>query len=230
MKIFALNLCLHFTWKHALSSSDIPLISYQDLMNDLFRGNLPDDRIFYVKGLGGEDFLKELIELQKNEVWRNQEIVITFVFAQESACETFIQDFRDKFSNVDTAGGLVENEKGEYLMIYHRKRWSLPKGHVEWREDPEQAALREVKEETGISELELVEQMDNTYHTFKKGRKWIFKTTKWYKMRSHSSEELIPQEEEHISEIRWINPTNWAEVEPEAFPQIKHVMKKAFGM
>ena len=228
MKIFALNLCLHFTWKHALSSSSTPLISYQELMNELFKGSLSSDNTFHVEAHGNEDFLAEIIDLQKNEVWRDMELEIQFVFASESACQAFIQDFRDYFSNVDTAGGLVENEKGEILVICHRNRWSLPKGHIEWLEEPEKAALREVKEETGLNKLEIVEQMASTYHTFRKRRKWIFKTTKWFKMRSSSQEELIPQEEEHISDIRWVDKESWSELASEAYPQIKHVLKNAF--
>lgn len=228
MKIFALNLCLNFTWKHALSSSAIPLLSYQELMNELFKGSFSDKGIFYVEAQRNEEFFKEIIDLQKNEVWRDLELEIYLVFSSESACTSFIQDFRDYFSNVDTAGGLVENEKGEVLVINHRKRWSLPKGHVEWLEDPEQAAVREVQEETGLSQVEVLEQMEPTYHTFRKRRKWILKTTKWYKMRASSQEKLVPQEEEHISDIRWVNKESWGEIESGAYPQIKHVLRKAF--
>ena len=228
MKIFALNLCLHLTWKNALEDSPSNLITYVDLMNDLFKGDVPKSRIFHVLAERDEDTLKNILELQKNEVWRNLELTIRLVFPGEAACEGFVQDFRDYFSNVDTAGGLVENEKGEYLMIYHRKRWSLPKGQVEWLEDPKEAAIREVKEETGLKEVELFEKMEKTYHTFKKGKKWIFKTTNWYKMRASSSEKLVPQREEHITDIRWVDSDTWPEIEPHTFPQIKHVLSEAF--
>ena len=228
MKIFALNLCLQLTWKTALEDPSFVLISYVDLMNDLFKGNIPKSRIFYVEAARDESTLNNVFELQKNEVWRNMDMNIQFVFPSEAICEGFIQDFRDKFSNVDTAGGLVENERGEYLMIFHRKRWSLPKGQVEWLEDPQEAAIREVKEETGLKEVELLEKMEKTYHTFRKGKKWIFKTTNWYKMRAESSEKLVPQTEEHITDIRWVNADNWPEIEPETFPQIKDVLNGAF--
>jgi len=55
-----------------------------------------------------------------------------------------------------SAGGLVVDKSGELGLLIGRidKRgrmlWSLPKGHIESGESPEEAALREVREETGI--------------------------------------------------------------------------------
>jgi 8-oxo-dGTP pyrophosphatase MutT (NUDIX family) len=58
-----------------------------------------------------------------------------------------------------SAGGLVVDDPHAPtvgLLIAHRLRsgalvWSLPKGHIEQGETPEQAAVREVREETGIT-------------------------------------------------------------------------------
>jgi len=51
-----------------------------------------------------------------------------------------------------SAGGIVARE-GELLLIATAggKRWQLPKGHLEPGESSEQAAIREVREETGVS-------------------------------------------------------------------------------
>lgn len=54
-----------------------------------------------------------------------------------------------------SAGGLVFNEKGEVAVIARHSRsghleWCLPKGHIEKGETPEETAVREVHEETGI--------------------------------------------------------------------------------
>lgn len=42
-------------------------------------------------------------------------------------------------------------EKLQFLLMKHRDRWDLPKGHLDEGETKAQAALRELKEETGIS-------------------------------------------------------------------------------
>jgi periplasmic divalent cation tolerance protein len=52
-----------------------------------------------------------------------------------------------------SAGGVIYRKNGDDLevaLIHTRNRWGLPKGHVEERERVEQAALREVREETGL--------------------------------------------------------------------------------
>jgi HD-GYP domain-containing protein (c-di-GMP phosphodiesterase class II)/8-oxo-dGTP pyrophosphatase MutT (NUDIX family) len=52
---------------------------------------------------------------------------------------------------VEGAGGVVFSKSGEVLLIQDRSgRWTFPKGHIEAGESPEQAALREIQEETGV--------------------------------------------------------------------------------
>ncbi len=59
------------------------------------------------------------------------------------------------FKPVTAAGGLVENEKGEVLLIFRRGKWDLPKGKLDPGETIEQCAVREVEEETGLKNIEL---------------------------------------------------------------------------
>ena len=59
------------------------------------------------------------------------------------------------YSSEYSAGGVVcrKNGEGTDIALIYRTRhddWSLPKGHIEEGESREQAALREIKEETGI--------------------------------------------------------------------------------
>ena len=54
---------------------------------------------------------------------------------------------------IDAAGLLLltESEPIQFLLMKHKNRWDLPKGHVESGEDLLSAAVRETQEETGIS-------------------------------------------------------------------------------
>jgi ADP-ribose pyrophosphatase YjhB (NUDIX family) len=59
-----------------------------------------------------------------------------------------------------SAGGVVLNGDGEVLVVSQRgKSWSLPKGHIDRGEDALTAAKREIYEESGIRDLELVREL-----------------------------------------------------------------------
>ena len=49
--------------------------------------------------------------------------------------------FRQEFAAVEAAGGVVVNDRGEYLMIHRNGRWDLPKGHVEPGESTAECAV-----------------------------------------------------------------------------------------
>ena len=90
------------------------------------------------------------------------------------------EDFSHMFKVVEAAGGVVENKNKEILFIYRIGKWDLPKGKIEKDESLENAAIREIEEETGLSELILEEFLNNTFHIYKErnGEK-ILKTTYW---------------------------------------------------
>ena len=50
--------------------------------------------------------------------------------------------FWKHFTIIKAAGGLVKNEKGEYLFIFRRGSWDLPKGKLDKGETIEQCAVR----------------------------------------------------------------------------------------
>jgi ADP-ribose pyrophosphatase YjhB (NUDIX family) len=59
--------------------------------------------------------------------------------------------------HTESAGGVVLNVEGCVLLVsQYGTSWSLPKGHLEEGETPLAAALREIREETGVTRLELV--------------------------------------------------------------------------
>ncbi|MFZ2556165.1 MAG: NUDIX domain-containing protein [Minisyncoccia bacterium] len=62
--------------------------------------------------------------------------------------------------HTESAGGVVLNTKDEVAVVsQHGDSWSLPKGHIDPGEDALQAAQREVREETGLTDIVLVRDL-----------------------------------------------------------------------
>ena len=75
--------------------------------------------------------------------------------------------------NLITAGGLVINNNSKVLLIYRKNKWDLPKGKLDEGENLEEAAIREVVEETGldITKLSINEPLLSTgYKSFVNGK------------------------------------------------------------
>ncbi len=116
--------------------------------------------------------------------------------------------FQKHFDVIEAAGGIVENDKHEYLFIYRNGKWDLPKGKMEEGEVPEETAIREVMEECGIQHISIDKFLFDTYHLFTENRKKRLKITHWFKMSEGEKSALIPQEEEGIEKVSWIDLNN----------------------
>jgi len=69
----------------------------------------------------------------------------------------------------NSAGGVVISPEGRILVVNQKgDSWSLPKGHIEPYEARLQAAKREIYEESGINDLELVREL-GTYKRYRIG-------------------------------------------------------------
>ena len=82
--------------------------------------------------------------------------------------------------------------------------WDLPKGCVEKGETIKSAAIREVKEECGIIDLNLIKPLTTTYHIYFQ-KELILKETFWFIMTSEDDGKLIPQIEEGITKVAFKN-------------------------
>ncbi len=116
------------------------------------------------------------------------------------------EEFKACFRNIEAGGGVIFNERGQFLVIYRNGIWDLPKGKLEKGEDFQMAALREVQEETGLHGIQLVHPLMSTYHTYMLKKKMVLKKTKWFEMLYRGSEAPILQTEEGISDYRWATP------------------------
>lgn len=119
--------------------------------------------------------------------------------------EKLFQLFADQFTWIDAAGGLVEREHQKYLFIKRFGIWDLPKGKVEPNETVEQAALREVNEETGVDQLIIKSTLPDTFHVYPTKSKMVLKCTHWFHMTTQSDVEPVPQINEQITEVHWLN-------------------------
>jgi 8-oxo-dGTP diphosphatase len=102
--------------------------------------------------------------------------------------------------SVRAAGGIVRCD-GEVLLIHRPKYddWSFPKGKLDEGEDWEEAALREVEEETGLR-CSLGQEVASTSYTDSHGRP---KVVRYWLMRPESGE-FEPTDE--VDEIAWLSP------------------------
>jgi ADP-ribose pyrophosphatase YjhB (NUDIX family) len=135
------------------------------------------------------------------------------------------EDFFSLFTTVVAAGGFVRNEKREILFIFRRGHWDLPKGKLNKKnggmEKMQDAAIREVKEETGIEKVDIVGKKAKTYHIFFEKRVRFLKKTYWYEMRAPRDQLLIPQAEEDITDVQWIAPDGLDKVYELLYPSLK---------
>ncbi len=113
------------------------------------------------------------------------------------------EKFCSHYDIVEAAGGVVENELQQVLLIHRKGCWDLPKGRIEEGESEAQAARREVMEECGIKQVETGPKLLTTYHTFYMPQKNVLKVSHWFAMKCSSEEKIVPQTEEDITEIKW---------------------------
>lgn len=139
--------------------------------------------------------------------------------------EALKESFLKKFVVIQTGGGLIKNEKGEYLLIYRRNKWDLPKGKLDPGETIEECALREINEETGLVNLTIEKHLINTYHTYDENGKHILKENCWYLVNASGEQHPQPQTEEDITEVRWVKPGEFENYKNNSMPSILDVWK-----
>lgn len=134
------------------------------------------------------------------------------------------EELKQDFVLVEAAGGVVQNERDELLMIELRGRWDLPKGHIEAGEEANIAALREVEEETGVvAELVDKEPIMETWHAYSTYGRWELKRTRWWRMRALCGE-LKPQDEEGIARVEWCSAESVQERLKMSYATIRRVI------
>lgn len=127
---------------------------------------------------------------------------------------------KNMFRQAPAAGGVVIIDN-QFVAIERNGIPDLPKGHIEKGESPEVAALREVEEETGITNLEIIKELPATWHCYLLDNQWTIKKTSWYLMKTDSGMKNIPQTEEGISKVYLVDKQGVNDFEKNTFASLK---------
>jgi 8-oxo-dGTP pyrophosphatase MutT (NUDIX family) len=149
------------------------------------------------------------------------------VFLSHRNPELFFNRFKHAFHEISAAGGVLISEN-RLLFIFRNGKWDLPKGKLDNNESPEEAALREVDEETGVKAEKIVRQLPSTYHIYQspyhEGKPWIFKQTFWFEMACNGMPSGIPQYDEGITLLKWVEKDKLDEVLSNTHENLKQII------
>ena len=128
---------------------------------------------------------------------------------------------RAKLPVEKAGGGLVYNKAGAILFIFRNGKWDLPKGGMEKNETIEETSMREVAEETGVTNLVITEKLQKTYHIFKRNDRYKLKITQWFEMQTTFEGTPEGQADEGIDKVAWVHPNDIAAHLENSYENIK---------
>lgn len=106
-----------------------------------------------------------------------------------------------------TSGGIIfrrsKNDDVEILLIQDTKgRWTIPKGHIEEGETAKQTAIREIGEEAGLFNIDIITWLGKINFRYRRIDKLVLMTTQIYLVRANGDTDSI-KKEEWMKDIRW---------------------------
>lgn len=133
--------------------------------------------------------------------------------------------FKSCFLYVKAAGGVV-CDNGSIVVIKRLGMYDLPKGHQETGESTEACAIREVEEECGLHDVEILDSLTQTFHIYYRNDCWFLKKTYWYLMSCPAGQLLIPQAEEEIEEAFRLPVKDIDTIIHETYPSLQSVFEQ----
>ena len=215
--LFLHNILIRF-----LSKADLLNIGYNyDLVvkykPNLFAfSNYHTHILIHVETIYLEKLLKDIIQISFNK-HKNISIIIT---DKESDPTLLLSKY---FPFIKSAGGLVIKEN-YILMIYRANNWDFPKGKIEQNESSEEAAVREVQEECGVKAAPQ-QLFYTTWHFFQTNGAQMIKETVWYTMNCLDDTNMMPQREEAIELVDWIDINQLQPILDNTYASIKLLLQ-----
>ena len=117
----------------------------------------------------------------------------------------------DEVVRETTSGGIVfrrtADQKVEVLLIQDAKnRWTIPKGHVEPGEEPKQTAEREIREETGLQEMDMHSWLGKVNFRYRRAHTLVLMTMHIYLVEGQGDTNKL-EGEDWLTDIKWMPAT-----------------------
>jgi ADP-ribose pyrophosphatase YjhB (NUDIX family) len=114
----------------------------------------------------------------------------------------------DEVVHETTSGGVVfrrtKEGKVEILLIQDAKnRWTIPKGHVEEGEEPRQTAEREIREETGLQDMEVLYWLGKVNFRYRRSHTLVLMTMHIYLVEGKGDTDKL-EGEDWLTDIKWM--------------------------
>ena len=184
--------------------------------------------------LTANNFCEELLSVDNKEIRNSDDLVykiLDWLYDESQDCLDFgdvdgkylAYAIKTVFRQAPAAGGVVVVDN-QFVAIERHGIPDLPKGHIERGESPDVAALREVEEETGIKDLEIVKELPATWHCYLLNNQWTIKKTSWFLMRTASGMKNVPQTEEGITKVYLVDKEHVKNFEEKTFASLKKLI------
>lgn len=131
-----------------------------------------------------------------------------------------------------SAGGIIFKKSGKSyyfaLILDSYNRWTFPKGQIEKGENPQIAAVREISEEIGITNLRIIKLLDKINYWYRLNNELYHKYVYFFLMEAPENSQLIPQKQE-IKDARWCLPQKALKIIDYKKDNLS-LLKKAFAL